>query len=46
MDMARTSFEKRLTRRDDIQNKLDDITQRMADKWGYKDEDLAQLYNE
>jgi len=26
--------------------KLDDFTKQMAEKWGYKDEDLAQLYDE
>ena len=26
--------------------KLDTFTKQMAEKWGYKDEDLAQLYNE
>ena len=26
--------------------KLDNLTKKMADKWGYKDEDLAQLYGE
>jgi hypothetical protein len=26
--------------------KLDELTQKMADKWGYKDEDLEKLYGE